>query len=80
MCAKKGRVARILTTLHRVSGTPISEALKRRQFSAKQRGDAGTHNGEKSEWRKRKEREQRKAQFQDAAIQTGLPQVSNPRQ
>ena len=54
--AKKGRVARILTTLHRVAGTPISEALKRRQRSAIQRGDAGTHGGEKSQWKKRKER------------------------
>ena len=27
--AKKGRVARILTTLHRVAGTPISEAFAR---------------------------------------------------
>jgi hypothetical protein len=74
MCAKKGRVARILTTLHRVAGTPISTALQRRANSAKQRGDAGTHNGEKSQWRKRKEREARKAQFQDAAMVTGLPQ------
>lgn len=74
MCAKKGRVARILTTLHRVAGTPISEALKRRQRAAVQRGDAGTHGGDKSEWRKRKERERRKSQFEGAATQTGLPQ------
>ena len=70
--AKKGRVARILTTLHRVAGTPISEALKRRQRSATQRGDAGTH-GEKSEWKKRKERKARREAFEGAATQTGLP-------
>ena len=52
--AKKGRVARILTTLHRVAGTPVSEALKRRQRSAIQRGDAGTHSGTVSQWRKRR--------------------------
>ena len=49
--AKKGRVARILTALHRVAGTPVSEALKRRQRSAVQRGDAGTHSGSVSKWR-----------------------------
>jgi|TARA_B110000977_G_scaffold34198_1_gene45686 25S rRNA (uracil2634-N3)-methyltransferase len=71
--AKKGRVARILTTLHRVAGTPISEALKRRQRAAIQRGDAGTHGGEKSQWKKRKERKLRREQFEGAATQTGLP-------
>ena len=71
--AKKGRVARILTTLHRVAGTPISEALKRRQRSAIQRGDAGTHGGEKSQWKKRKERKARREAFEGAATQTGLP-------
>ena len=72
MCAKKGRVARILTTLHRVAGTPISEALKRRQRAAIQRGDAGTHT-EKSQWKKRKERRQRREAFEGAAVETGLP-------
>ena len=72
MCAKKGRVARILTTLHRVAGTPISEALKRRQRAAIQRGDAGTH-AEKSQWKKRKERRQRREAFEGAAVETGLP-------
>ena len=71
--AKKGRVARILTTLHRVAGTPISEALKRRQRAAIQRGDAGTHGGEKSQWKKRKERKARREAFEGAATQTGLP-------
>ena len=72
MCAKKGRVARILTTLHRVAGTPISEAPKRRQRAAIQRGDAGTHT-EKSQWKKRKERRQRREAFEGAAVETGLP-------
>ena len=67
-------MARILTTLHRVAGTPISEALKRRQRSAIQRGDAGTHGGEKSQWKKRKERKARREAFEGAATQTGLPQ------
>lgn len=71
--AKKGRVARILTTLHRVAGTPISEALKRRQRAAIQRGDAGTHGGEKSQWKKRKERKARREAFEGSATQTGLP-------
>ena len=71
-CAKKGRVARIPTTLHRVAGTPISEALKRRQRAAIQRGDAGTHT-EKSQWKKRKERRQRREAFEGAAVETGLP-------
>lgn len=71
--AKKGRVARILTTLHRVAGTPVSEALKRRQRSAVQRGDAGTHSGSVSKWRKRKDRERRREQFEGAAKETGLP-------
>ena len=63
MCAKKGRVARILTALHRISGTPISEALKRRQRAAIHRGGAGIGNGEKSQWRKRKERNDRRQKF-----------------
>ena len=71
--AKKGRVARILTTLHRVAGTPVSEALKRRQRSAIQRGDAGTHSGTVSQWRKRKDRQRRREQFEGAAKETGLP-------
>ena len=72
--AKKGRVARILTTLHRVAGTPVSEALKRRQRSAVQRGDAGTRERkDKSRWRKRKDRERRKAAFEGAHAETGLP-------
>ena len=71
--AKKGRVARILTTLHRVAGTPMSEALKRRQRSAVQRGDAGTHSGTVSQWRKRKDRQRRREQFEGAAKETGLP-------
>ena len=70
---RRGRVARILTTLHRVAGTPVSEALKRRQRSAIQRGDAGTHSGTVSQWRKRKDRQRRREQFEGAAKETGLP-------
>lgn len=77
MCAKKGRVARILTALHRISGTPISEALKRRQRAAIHRGGAGIGNGEKSQWRKRKERNDRRQKFAVDARVTGLPHGYN---
>jgi len=73
MCAKKGRVARILTTLHKVSGTPVSEALKRRQRAAVRRGDTGTRSGEKSQWCKRKERKQRRQKFELDSSVNGLP-------
>eukprot|EP00227_Mantoniella_beaufortii_P003586 CAMPEP_0197611256 /NCGR_PEP_ID=MMETSP1326-20131121/55015_1 /TAXON_ID=1155430 /ORGANISM="Genus nov. species nov., Strain RCC2288" /LENGTH=287 /DNA_ID=CAMNT_0043179885 /DNA_START=45 /DNA_END=905 /DNA_ORIENTATION=+ len=79
--AKKGRVARILNILCKVNKQPQSEALKRRDRSAKSRGGApgligtagsGGGGSKKSEWKKRKERQARKASYVASSTETGL--------